>query len=92
MCNADTCPALNSPWGAAAQATSCFCPQRQPSPSSPASHQVRVADKVVTKAGTPVVVGPGGPVVVIDADEPKYVCRAGLKMEKALAHWGIDVR
>ncbi|PNW77260.1 hypothetical protein CHLRE_10g428900v5 [Chlamydomonas reinhardtii] len=54
--------------------------------------KVRVADKVVTKAGTPVVVGPGGPVVVIDADEPKYVCRAGLKMEKALAHWGIDVR
>ncbi|GLC45744.1 hypothetical protein PLESTB_000503100 [Pleodorina starrii] len=54
--------------------------------------KVRVGDKVVTKAGTPVVVGGAGPPVVIDAEEPKYVCRAGLKLEKALAHWAIDVR
>ncbi|KAG2498021.1 hypothetical protein HYH03_004279 [Edaphochlamys debaryana] len=53
--------------------------------------KVRVGDKVVTKAGTPVVVGPGGPVVVIDSEQPRYVCRAGLKLEKALEHWGIDV-
>jgi len=23
--------------------------------------------------------------------QPKYVCRAGLKLEAALEHWGIDV-
>ncbi|EFJ44852.1 hypothetical protein VOLCADRAFT_82618 [Volvox carteri f. nagariensis] len=54
--------------------------------------KVRVDDKVVTKAGAPVLLGPGGPQVVIDAEEPKYVCRAGLKLEKALELWGIDVR
>jgi hypothetical protein len=52
-----------------------------------------VGDKVVTKAGTPVLAAAaGGPPVAIDAEQPKYVCRAGLKLEKALAHWGIDVR
>ncbi|GFR41337.1 hypothetical protein Agub_g2022, partial [Astrephomene gubernaculifera] len=55
--------------------------------------KVRVGDRVVTKAGAPVVVGaPDSPAVVIDAEQPKYVCRAGLKLEKALQHWGIDVR
>ncbi|GIL72479.1 hypothetical protein Vretifemale_2820 [Volvox reticuliferus] len=55
--------------------------------------KVRVGDKVVTKAGTPVVVlGSEDPGVVIDAEEPKYVCRAGYKLEKALSYWGIDVR
>lgn len=29
--------------------------------------------------------------VVINATQPKYVCRAGLKLEAALQHWGIDV-
>lgn len=52
--------------------------------------QVRVDDRVVTKAGAPVVEGVSR--VVVDAEEPKYVCRAGLKLEKALAHFGIDVR
>ncbi len=47
-------------------------------------------DRVVTKAGAPVVEGVSR--VVVDAEEPKYVCRAGLKLEKALAHFGIDVR
>ncbi|PNH12707.1 putative rRNA methyltransferase YqxC [Tetrabaena socialis] len=55
--------------------------------------KVRVGDKVVTKAGTPVVVeDASAPQVVIDAEQPKYVCRAGVKLEKALEHWGIDVR
>ncbi len=25
------------------------------------------------------------------AEQPKFVCRAGLKLEAALDHWGIDV-
>ncbi|KXZ56460.1 hypothetical protein GPECTOR_1g411 [Gonium pectorale] len=57
--------------------------------------KVRVGGKPVTKAGTPVVLGPGGAPaspVVIDAEEPRYVCRAGLKLERALQHWAIDVR
>eukprot|EP00951_Prasinocladus_malaysianus_P028308 scaffold257366_cov45-Prasinocladus_malaysianus.AAC.2 len=29
--------------------------------------------------------------VQLIAEVPKYVCRAGLKMEKALEHWNIDV-
>ena len=42
----------------------------------------------MTKAGTPV----GDPAAVtITAEQPKYVCRAGLKLEAALQHWGIDV-
>ncbi len=56
--------------------------------------QVSVAGKVVTKAGTPVSWIEGGPPpgVVIDCEEPKYVSRAGFKLEKALLHFGIDVR
>ena len=32
------------------------------------------------------------PAATIRRPQPKYVCRAGLKLEAALAHWGIDVR
>lgn len=44
--------------------------------------------QVVTKAGTPV---PKSAAVRINAEDPKYVCRAGFKLEKALDHFGIDV-
>jgi hypothetical protein len=44
--------------------------------------------QVVTKAGTPV---PKSAVVRINAEDPKYVCRAGFKLEKALDHFNIDV-
>lgn len=27
----------------------------------------------------------------INAEDPKYVCRAGFKLEKALDHFGVDV-
>lgn len=44
--------------------------------------------QVVTKAGTPV---PKSAAVRINAEDPKYVCRAGFKLEKALDHFNIDV-
>jgi 23S rRNA (cytidine1920-2'-O)/16S rRNA (cytidine1409-2'-O)-methyltransferase len=50
--------------------------------------KVRVDGKVETKAGTLVQ-----PDAVIELDEltPKFVCRAGFKLEAALEHFGIDV-
>jgi hypothetical protein len=42
----------------------------------------------VTKAGHAV---PKQAAVRINAEEPKYVCRAGFKLEKALDHFGLDV-
>jgi 23S rRNA (cytidine1920-2'-O)/16S rRNA (cytidine1409-2'-O)-methyltransferase len=42
----------------------------------------------VTKPG--VIVGPEAE-VVCTAEQPKYVCRAGWKLEKALDYFGIDV-
>lgn len=46
-------------------------------------------DRVVTKAGHAV---PKGATVTIQADEPKFVCRAGYKLEKALDVFGVDVQ
>jgi 23S rRNA (cytidine1920-2'-O)/16S rRNA (cytidine1409-2'-O)-methyltransferase len=51
--------------------------------------KVTVADKVETKPGTQVV--PGIPIHV-DLEMPKYVSRAGFKLEKALDHFEIDVK
>ena len=51
--------------------------------------KVKVADKVETKSGTQLV--PGVPIHV-DNETPKYVSRAGFKLEKALDHFGIDVQ
>jgi 23S rRNA (cytidine1920-2'-O)/16S rRNA (cytidine1409-2'-O)-methyltransferase len=48
---------------------------------------VFVNDKAVLKAGTPV---PATANVIITAEQPKYVCRAGLKLEAALDHFKID--
>ena len=56
-------------------------------PPAPAG-KVLVNDRPVLKAGTPVSEAAS---VVITAAQPKYVCRAGLKLEAALAHWGLDV-
>ncbi len=42
---------------------------------------------MVSKAGTPVL---STAKVVLAAQEPKYVCRAGHKLEKALEHFGVD--
>lgn len=44
--------------------------------------------QVVSKAGQAV---PKNAVVRINAEDPKYVCRAGFKLEKALDHFGINV-
>ena len=46
-----------------------------------------VNDKAVLKAGTPVSSTAN---VVITAEQPKFVCRAGLKLEAALDHFKID--
>ncbi|KAL4435580.1 hypothetical protein ABPG77_002543 [Micractinium sp. CCAP 211/92] len=50
--------------------------------------KVLVNGRPVLKAGTPVS---DASTVVITAEQPKFVCRAGLKLEAALDHWGIDV-
>jgi len=49
--------------------------------------KVTVDGRPVTKAGTQV--SPTSKIMV-NAEEPKYVCRAGLKLEAALAHFGVD--
>lgn len=51
-------------------------------------NKVQVNDKVVTKAGTQVS---DEDAIVLNAKEPKYVCRAGWKLEKALEAFNIDV-
>ncbi|XP_027150262.1 uncharacterized protein LOC113750469 [Coffea eugenioides] len=50
--------------------------------------KVFVDGKVVYKAGTPI---PDKAVVVIKAEIPKYVCRAGHKLEAAIEQLGVDV-
>jgi len=49
---------------------------------------VTVNDKIITKAGMQVSEDAD---VVLAVEVPKYVGRAGLKLEKALDHFGIDV-
>jgi 23S rRNA (cytidine1920-2'-O)/16S rRNA (cytidine1409-2'-O)-methyltransferase len=51
--------------------------------------KVQVDGKVITKAGQLV---PDDVVITMDLEEPKYVSRAGLKLEHALDHFGIDVQ
>ena len=53
-----------------------------------AQGKVLVDGQPVTKAGTKLK--PSVKIEVI-AEQPKFVCRAGLKLEKALAHFGVDV-
>lgn len=50
---------------------------------------VLVNDTVVAKAGTPVM---EDACIRVNVEEPRYVSRAGLKLEKALEAFGIDVR
>ncbi|XP_038899562.1 putative rRNA methyltransferase YqxC [Benincasa hispida] len=50
--------------------------------------KVLVDGKVISKAGTPV--GDKAKVEII-AEVPKYVCRAGLKLEAAIEQLGVDV-
>lgn len=51
--------------------------------------KVKVDGQVHTKAGELV---DSLMQIVLEDDTPKYVCRAGFKLEKALNHFGIDVR
>ena len=53
-----------------------------------AQGKVLVDGQPVTKAGTKLK--PSVKIEVI-AEQPKFVCRAGLKLEKALSHFGVDV-
>lgn len=50
--------------------------------------KVRVEDTIVTKSGTLI---PIDAQIHVDIQEPKYVSRAGFKLEKALDHFNIDV-
>jgi len=50
--------------------------------------KVQVDDRVITKAGTPVA---PDALINLVVEEPKYVSRAGLKLEKALDHFAIAV-
>jgi predicted rRNA methylase YqxC with S4 and FtsJ domains len=49
---------------------------------------VVVNEQVISKAGHQV--SPTAQ-VVLNAEEQRYVCRAGHKLERALQHFGIDV-
>ncbi len=51
--------------------------------------KVSVDDKIITKPGVSIV---HDAIVVLKAEKPKYVSRAGFKLEKALDHFAIDVR
>lgn len=51
--------------------------------------KVTVDDKIITKSGHQV--SPDAHIELINIQEPKYVGRAGLKLEKALEHFNIDV-
>jgi hypothetical protein len=51
--------------------------------------QVLVNKKVITKPGHAVS---SGAVVEINAEAPKYVCRAGFKLEAALEAFTVDVQ
>lgn len=51
--------------------------------------KVLVNDRPVLKCGTQV---PSSARVRLLAEHPKYVCRAGLKLEKALRYFNIDVK
>src|SRR5258706_6119418 len=51
--------------------------------------RVLVNEQKVTKPGTAV---DGAAAVRILGDDLKYVGRGGLKLERALAHWHVDVR
>src|SRR5689334_14027517 len=51
--------------------------------------RVMVNDQVVTKGGGQVA---DDARIILDIDEPKYVSRAGFKLEKALDHFAIDVQ
>lgn len=50
--------------------------------------KVLVEGKKITKAGTPVDVTSD---IILEMEQPKYVSRAGFKLEKALDHFTIDV-
>lgn len=50
--------------------------------------KVRVGDKIITKAGTPIAEDAH---IILDIEEPKYVSRAGFKLEKALEHFNVTV-
>lgn len=51
--------------------------------------KVTVDGKVITKPGTQVVPGTS---IAVAVEEPKYVSRAGFKLEKALDHFKVDVQ
>ncbi|MFC1894725.1 TlyA family RNA methyltransferase [Candidatus Dependentiae bacterium] len=51
--------------------------------------KVKVDSKLETKSGTPINIDSD---IILEVTEPKYVGRAGFKLEKALDHFNIDVK
>lgn len=51
--------------------------------------RILVNEQKVDKPGSPT---PLDAVLRVLGEDPKYVSRGGLKLEKALAHWGIDLQ
>lgn len=51
--------------------------------------KISVDGRIVTKPGFQV--GPKA-IILVNVEEPKYVSRAGFKLEKALDHFGLDVQ
>ncbi len=51
--------------------------------------KVQVDGKIVTKSGT--LIAPDA-LIAYDFQEPKYVSRAGFKLERALEHFGVSVK
>ncbi|MFH1643649.1 MAG: TlyA family RNA methyltransferase [bacterium] len=51
--------------------------------------KVKLEGKVLDKPGTILDVNSD---IILEVDEPKYVSRAGFKLEKALDHFGINVK
>lgn len=50
--------------------------------------KVAVEDKIVTKPGQAIA---KGATIILKVEEPKFVGRAGFKLEKALDHFNVDV-
>jgi len=51
--------------------------------------KVQVDDRIITKSGHQCA---EDATITLDVEEPKYVSRAGFKLEKALDHFNIDVK
>ncbi len=66
-----------------------LAPSRERAQAMILAGRVLVDGQKIEKAGTPVE---AGAVIRLLGEEQRYVSRGGLKLEKALEHWKLDVR